>query len=358
MLPTAETFKFAGVRERPLRAITQRIMVALLLVVITAGITYLDRSGYSDVNGHGGGLSVLDAFYYATVTVTTTGYGDVVPASESARLVTTLIITPLRVLFLILLVGTTVEVLASHTRFIYKFKRWQKRLRDHTIICGYGVKGRSALAYLCEIQEDLKENVVVIDPSKKAIDQANSTGVSGIIGSAADTATLKEAMVDKAKMIVIAPATDDATVLITLRARELNPKATIVATCREEQNVTLLKSSGADSVIVSAGAAGRLMGLAAYSAGAAEVVTDLLAFGRGLDIAERPITGDEAGMQLKREQTFLAVIRDGKLLHLNDDTGALQPGDHIVYVKDHDGPKSADKKTRIGDDTGPMAIIE
>jgi len=43
----------------------------------------------------------------------TTGYGDVVPVSDGARLTTTLVFTPVRILFLILLVGTTVELLAD-----------------------------------------------------------------------------------------------------------------------------------------------------------------------------------------------------------------------------------------------------
>jgi voltage-gated potassium channel len=61
-------------------------------------------------------VGLLDAFYCSTVSVTTTGYGDVIPVTERARLLTTLLVTPARILFRIILVGTTLEVLAERTR--------------------------------------------------------------------------------------------------------------------------------------------------------------------------------------------------------------------------------------------------
>ena len=56
-------------------------------------------------------MSLLDASYQATVTATTTGYGDIAPISPAARAWTALAVTPRRILFLIVLVGTTLEVL-------------------------------------------------------------------------------------------------------------------------------------------------------------------------------------------------------------------------------------------------------
>ena len=49
--------------------------------------------------------------YYATVSLSTTGYGDITPVSPGARLVNILVVTPLRILFLLILIGTTLEAL-------------------------------------------------------------------------------------------------------------------------------------------------------------------------------------------------------------------------------------------------------
>ena len=75
-----------------------------------ARVVLLDRDGYRDVNGDG--VGVIDAFYYATVTLSTTGYGDVAPASAAARLVNVLFVAPARVLFLIILVASGLNFLA------------------------------------------------------------------------------------------------------------------------------------------------------------------------------------------------------------------------------------------------------
>ncbi len=91
---------------------------------------------------------MLDAVYYATVTLSTTGYGDIVPVSDGARLANILLVTPLRVLFLIILVGTTLEVLTERTREEWRLNRWRSNLRDHTVVVGFGTKGRSAIQTL------------------------------------------------------------------------------------------------------------------------------------------------------------------------------------------------------------------
>src|ERR687894_1232062 len=119
--------------RHPLRTIGERLALAVGLLVLVALLAYLGGDGYIDPEDDS--VSLLDAFYYSTVTITTTGYGDVRPVSDEARLVTTLVVTPARVLFLILLVGTTLEVLAARTRAAIRINAWRSRLRDHVVIC-------------------------------------------------------------------------------------------------------------------------------------------------------------------------------------------------------------------------------
>lgn len=109
----------------PVTSIVRRVIGAILALVIAVVIVYLDRDGYRDVNEDG--LSLLDAIYYATVSLSTTGYGDITPVSPSARLINVLVITPLRVLFLIVLVGTTLAVLTERSRQAFKIQVWRKK---------------------------------------------------------------------------------------------------------------------------------------------------------------------------------------------------------------------------------------
>ncbi|HEX5569193.1 MAG TPA: potassium channel family protein, partial [Streptomyces sp.] len=127
----------------PLRQVLRRLLAAAAVLWVTVLLVYLERDGYAD-NTNGDRMSFLDCVYYTTVTLSTTGYGDITPVSDGARLTNILLITPLRVVFLIILIGTTLEVLAERTRQQWRLARWRSSLRDHTVIVGFGTKGRSA----------------------------------------------------------------------------------------------------------------------------------------------------------------------------------------------------------------------
>ena len=86
----------------PLRSLARRFGIAVGIIVVIAVLTWLGRGGYSDPDGSP--VSMLDAFYYATVTATTTGDGDIAPVGGAERAVTAFVVTPLRILFLIVLV--------------------------------------------------------------------------------------------------------------------------------------------------------------------------------------------------------------------------------------------------------------
>ncbi|GAA3288590.1 potassium channel protein [Dactylosporangium vinaceum] len=302
-------------------------------------VIFADRQGYRDVNNDG--LSVLDCFYYAVVTLSTTGYGDITPVSEGARFVNIIIITPARVLFLIILVGTTLEVLTEQYRTNLRLQRWRKRVKNHVIVCGYGTKGRAAVSTLLENGFD-KTNVIVVESDRTALRQATSDGLVAVEGSATRSSVLVEARVQEAKAVIIATDSDDASVLVTLTVRQLTAgKVSIIAAVREAENAPLLRQSGAHHVIVSSATAGRLLGLSTTAPPLIEVVEDLLTPGQGMALAMRSARRDEVGSSPRQlQELVIALFRRGKVLSLADPEGtAIQTGDMIVYVRD-DRPES------------------
>ena len=232
-----------SVVQSPWWLIVRRMFYAFLLVLFVACLAYFDRDGYEGME------TFVDALYYSSVSLSTTGYGDVSPQTQNARLVNTLIITPARLIFLILLVGTTLSVLTEESRKTLNIRRWRKKMRNHTIVIGYGTKGRSAIAALLADGVSPSQ-IVVVDTDREVLDQASAQGLVTVQGSATRSDVLKLAGVNRARAVVVAPNQDDTAVLITLSVREIAPAATIVASVRESDNSHLLRQSGADSVVI------------------------------------------------------------------------------------------------------------
>ena len=324
--------QLAHTEQSPFRQVGKRVVIAAVVLIATVLIVYFDRNGYRDNNGDE--LSLLDATYYATVSLSTTGYGDITPVTPSARLVNILLITPLRVLFLLILIGTTLEALTARSREEFRVRRWRSTVRQHVIVCGYGTKGRSAIRALLANGTE-KDQIIVVDPSPTSIDEANSIGLTGIVGDAGRADVLRRTSIEKARAVVVAANRDDTAVLITLTVRQLNPSVPITASVREEENASLLRQSGADSVITSSSTSGRLLGLATDSPRVVAVVEDLLTAGHGLDLTQRTVTSAEVGMGARQlRDVVLSVTRGGRTLRFDDPKiGTLQSEDVLVVVR-------------------------
>ncbi len=317
----------------PIASLARRISVALGALVTTALIVYLTRDGYVD-HSRAGGISLLDAFYYATVSLSTTGYGDIVPATATTRLLTTILVTPLRLLFLVVLVGTTVELLTERSRQTFRIQRWRSRVRDHTVVVGFGTKGRAAVETL--LGEGVEPSgIVVVDIDRGQLDAATAHGLVTVTGNASRASVLRTAQVPHAAAVIVATGRDDTAVLVTLTARELAPEIRIVAAVRESENRHLLRQSGANSVIVSAETAGRLLGAATTTPSVVDVIEDLLTPDAGLAISERPVAESEVGGSPRHlPDIVLGVVRGDDLLRVDAAAvDALERGDRLLYVR-------------------------
>jgi voltage-gated potassium channel len=322
-------------RLSPMAALGRRVLYALGLMVAIVLLVWADLDGYRDhIDPPKFEVSHLEAIYYATVTMTTTGYGDIVPFTTAARMVNAFLVTPLRIMFLVLLVGTTLEVLASQQRVLWRIGRWRQQMQDHVVVIGYGTKGRSAVATLLG-NEVPKDSLVVVDPSPGAVDEAHADGLAIVSGDGTRRDVLRRAEVRRARQVVITLDRDDSAVLATLTVRQLNPDAYVVVAVREQDNVPLVRQSGADAVITSSEAVGRLLGLSTMSPSLGSVLEDLLAYGEGLEVAERPLLPREAGKQPQSlPDQVVAVIRDGYVYRYYEPTVTqLQPGDRLIVIR-------------------------
>ena len=310
------------------------MLAALGILVGTVMLVWFDRDGYVDGNDPTNTISLIDSIYYTTVTLSTTGYGDIAPFTDRARLINAFIITPARIAFLVLLIGTTLEVLASQGREMFRVARWRKKMGEHVVVVGYGTKGRSAVETIVNNGQD-RDAIIVVDPSQLALEEAHSDGLAVVTGDATRREVLRRAGVQTATKVIITTDRDDTNVLSTLTVRQLNPDAWIVAAVREQENVALMRQSGANSVITSSDAVGRLLGLSSMSPMLGSVMEDLLTYGEGLEVAERDLLVNEVGKPPQSlPDQVIAVVRDEKVHRYFDPVVTLLArGDRLIVVR-------------------------
>jgi voltage-gated potassium channel len=207
-------------------------------------------------------------------------------------------------------------------------------MSQHVIVIGYGTKGRSAVDTLVNNGFD-RSDIVIVDAGQNAVADAQVDGVAVVTGDATRRDVLRRSGVERATQVIITTDRDDTNVLATLTVRQLNPEALIVSSVREQENVPLMRQSGADSVITSSDAVGRLLGLSSLSPTLGSVMEDLLTYGEGLEVAERELLVREVGRPPQSlPDQVISVVRDEKVYRYFDPVvSQLARGDRLIVVR-------------------------
>ena len=326
--------RLPAVVRSPFWELGRRVLLAVAILGFTVALVYFDRPGYQDNAHPGGELTLVDAIYYTTVTLSTTGYGDIAPVAAHTRLINAFVLTPLRIGFLVLLIGTTLEVLANQGREMFRISRWRKTMDDHVIIIGYGTKGRSAVDTLVSNGVG-RDRIVVVDPSSAALGEAHADGLAVVTGDATRREVLRRAGVAQAKQVIITTDRDDSTVLATLNVRQLNPDTYVVAAVREPTTSSWCGRAAPTRWSRPPTRSAGCSGSPRSSPTLGSVMEDLMTYGEGLEVAERDLLVSEVGKQPQSlPDQVIAVVRDGNVYRYFDPAVTqLARGDRLVVVR-------------------------
>lgn len=313
-----------------------RILLALALIGIAIIVHWADREGLRDnIDGE---VSFADVLYFTMITVTTVGYGDIVPVTPRARMFDTFVVTPIRLFVWLIFLGTAYEFLFKRVWERWRMKVIQQTLKDHVIVAGYGTSGAEAVREL--IQRGARPNdIVVIDTADAALTDAEKCGATVLQGDATRDLTLEATRVAQARSIIVAAGRDDTSILIVLTASRMAPGVPISVVIRSQDNEQLARRAGAETVINPASFAGLLLASATEGSHAASYLADLAASGGDVVLRERVVTPEEAGRPLAEVHTGLGVriLRDGKGIGFWEvEAGALKSGDRIVEIVPRD----------------------
>jgi voltage-gated potassium channel len=195
--------------------------------------------------------TLQDAVHMTLITITTIGYGEVVPLRTLAEQIfagmlgiagfgtLTFLFTSLTVFFL--------ETDLDYTLRRRRMEKQIKKLRAHYIVCGFGRVGRNIAQEL----SSTGRHFVAIDPEESnfEISRERYPGLLYLQGDASDDDLMLAADIGDARGVFAVTGDDGKNIMITLTAKQLNPRVRVVARCHELRNAEKLRRAGANNVV-------------------------------------------------------------------------------------------------------------
>ena len=309
-----------------------RVLAVLALLALAVGVHWIERDGLRDAaDGH---VSFLDILYFTSISVTTTGYGDIVPVTTSARMFDAFVVTPIRIFVVLLFIGTAYNFVLKRTWDKWRMAAIQKNLSGHYVVAGFGDTGSETVDELIARGVD-PGSIVVIDLDADNLARAKACGCIVLQADATRDQVLKDVRVESAYAMIVAAGRDDTSILITLSARHLVPALPISVIVRNEDNETPARAAGATTVVNPVSFAGLLLASSCNGPHLADYLMDLASFRGEVVLSERPVSAEEIGKPLSTVSSGigLRIYRAGTFHDRKSPaSAALEPGDTIVEI--------------------------
>lgn len=286
-------------------------LIVVLIVGGATGLTYFEQD-----------RSFPDALWWAVVTLTTVGFGDIAPTSLGGRAIGVVLM-----FFGIGALGMFTATIAG----VFVEKRLRKErgmgsydLEGHIILCEWNDRTREILRDLRADSRSSRAPIVLLaDVETKPIEDEHLYFVRGELSEE----NLTRAGIDKAATVVIVGdrrldyiARDAKAVLSTLTVEALNPDAYSIVELANEDNVRHCERAHANEIIVGAEFSSRLISTATLDHGITKVISEILSAQIGNDLITVPVPVSLAGrpflelfseMKRDRGMVVLAIQRHG-----------------------------------------------
>ena len=220
---------------------TSKITVALLLLLVVFMTGIFGFRFFSD-------YSWIDAIYMTVITITTVGYGEVMPLSPSEKIFVSLLI-----ISSIFIVGYAISVITEYILSknigVLRQKKVQRKLEsmhNHIIVCGFGRNGKQAAQKLLAYNRPF----VIIEKNEEVIDRFSDENTLFILGNAIEDEILLKAGIERASTLICATPSDADNLFVVLSARQMNKNLKIISRASEETSYKKMKLAGADNVIM------------------------------------------------------------------------------------------------------------
>lgn len=219
-----------------------RIYTAVFLMVF---ILIVGVAGYRLISGY----SWIDAVYMTIITMTTVGFGEVVPLDYESKIFTIVLIIASVLIMGYALSIITEYILSKNNAEELKHKRMQKQIdsfKNHVVICGYGRNGKQAAIKL----RAHNKAFVVIEKNKDMEERFQIDNIPYVIGNANEDEVLLQAGIERASSFISALPNDADNLFVVLSTRQMNSTINIISRASNESSYGKLKFAGANNVIL------------------------------------------------------------------------------------------------------------
>ena len=230
------------------------LLFLLLFVTATAGIAIyvFEYQSNEKIN------SLFDALYWALITISTVGYGDISPVTPEGRVVSMLVI----ITGIAMISFVTSVIVSSFSEKLTELKenRTIEELNkndDFMILCGYGQMTRMFLRYYAKEYEN---RYIIIDNNKEQVEEALKEGYPILHEDASRHDVIDKFNLEYASITLLAlTGSDVANIYITLNAKALSSKIRVVSRASNDNIAKKCYLAGADSVVKPSLIANRMM---------------------------------------------------------------------------------------------------
>ena len=220
------------------------LLLLLVFVVITAGVALyvLEEQINPNIN------SLFDAIYWALVTISTVGYGDIAPVTHEGKVISMLIIVSG-----IAMISFATSVIVSafseklselkENRIVEQINKSERFL----LVCGYGQLTKMFLRH----EEGIEHHYIILDKDPEKVATAISDGYAAIEADASRHEILSKFAKDAAQITILCLTNSDIeNIYITLNAKIVNPKIQVIARANDASLYKKFVRAGADHILM------------------------------------------------------------------------------------------------------------
>jgi len=307
----------------------------------------------------GGAYSVLDCLYMTVITISTIGYGEIIDLSgnPAGRIFTMIIAFSGIGILTYMLLNVTAFIVEGHFNKAFRRKKMEKqasKLNEHFIICGIEGVG----SYIINELRETGRPYVVVDSSREKLEKALEVFEDQIFieGDPTENDILTRAGISRARGLFAVSGDDNQNLVISLTAKQMNPRIRVVVQCEELRNIEKMKKVGADAIVSPPFIGGLRMASEMVRPAVVSFLDEMLhQDSENLRVEESVVP---EGM-VNRPLSDLKLQRYGNLLLMAIRSGGdwvynpprnyvMRPGDTLIYMASPDERLLLEKDLRSG----------